>query len=484
MGVKYSRNIKKCISCGAAFLLTDVELFAFAQAGMCAPKRCINCRRERAKQLRLEREEIKRKAEEEERRRRKAAERIAFETALQSWNTISMDEAVPNDDNVLYILGNGFDLMHGVQSSYYSFRDSLGKKSGLRFRLESYLKSDHIWADFENALGKLNLDMIIGAPVLDTYLDVNGVYDEIRESDYLLPVEQAVEPFQQLTEELQTSFRAWVETLTIGTPDRPLKKLFRNGRVLCFNYTEFVETMYGIPSDRVCYIHGCRRRAKGAPPEHLVLGHSPDAVFPDLDPYDQAYLNSLGKGKAMLVELARDNVMDYVVHYDMSLTKHSMRIISFHRPFFDGLREVDKVIVIGHSHSKVDWEYFAAVHAHINSAVEPRWYFGCHGIRDLENLEKMLDQIGIDKKYVNVFRTDEISVSMQLQKKQRVHQGKLQSKSNRDYCASLLMGTGAGVGMRMHSSFHMRNVQRKQFHLYCLMQFLKRFLHLMDNTCS
>ena len=53
-----------------------------------------------------------------------------------------------------------------------------------------------------------------------------------------------------------------VDSLTVGTADRPLKRLFRNSKVLCFNYTEFVETMYGAPNENVCYIHGSRKRKK------------------------------------------------------------------------------------------------------------------------------------------------------------------------------------------------------------------------------
>ena len=47
-----------------------------------------------------------------------------------------------------------------------------------------------------------------------------------------------------------------IESLKIQTQDRPLKNLIRNQRVLCFNYTEFVENLYDVDSDTICYIHG------------------------------------------------------------------------------------------------------------------------------------------------------------------------------------------------------------------------------------
>ncbi len=40
----------------------------------------------------------------------------------------------------LFIIGNGFDIMHGVPSSYYNFRDFIGRNIILRFTLDAYIK--------------------------------------------------------------------------------------------------------------------------------------------------------------------------------------------------------------------------------------------------------------------------------------------------------------------------------------------------------
>lgn len=92
-----------------------------------------------------------------------------------------------------------------------------------------------------------------------------------------MAVETAADSIITVAEELPQRFRKWVETLSIGTADRPLENMFQSGKVLCFNYTEFVETLYGIPKENVCYIHGCRRKKKYHPKERLVLGHLPGA---------------------------------------------------------------------------------------------------------------------------------------------------------------------------------------------------------------
>jgi len=60
-----------------------------------------------------------------------------------------------------------------------------------------------------------------------------------------MAVEAAVNPIINLVNELLPAFRRWVNSLEVGTDDRPLADLIRSdGRVLDFNYTEFVETLY------------------------------------------------------------------------------------------------------------------------------------------------------------------------------------------------------------------------------------------------
>ena len=50
---------------------------------------------------------------------------------------------------------NGFDLMHGVSSSYYNFRDFLGKESELRKQLEEWNLEEDLWADGASGVGDI-----------------------------------------------------------------------------------------------------------------------------------------------------------------------------------------------------------------------------------------------------------------------------------------------------------------------------------------
>lgn len=344
-----------------------------------------------------------------EREQKRAKEKAAFEQKLCDWNCVKVDEIVPKSSKVLYIIGNGFDLMHGVQSSYYSFRQTLGKNSPLMHALENYLTPDDIWADFENALAHFNVSMMANSTIVDMWLDIYDAYQEDSSmADYYAATEAAADPMTTIAYELPKRFRTWVEGLSVRTKERPLKHMFSEGKVLCFNYTEFVEKLYGISEKNVCYIHGCRRKKKGHPKEKLILGHRPgdsEASFENFRDDDRREKNSY---KRALQEAAQENIMQIISECDEELTKNSAEIIKVHKDFFQSLHNMREIIVIGHSYSQVDWDYFREITLSVTDANAVKWYFGCYGWNDLNNLEKMLTDLGISQSCVRVFRTDMI----------------------------------------------------------------------------
>lgn len=356
-------------------------------------------RRAREQQIEAEKQRI----EDEKWRRQSIIDKKRFEEQLLQMSTIPIEELRPQG-HTLYILGNGFDLMHGVRSSYRAFRDFLGKHSDLRFKLESYLKTDDIWADFEDALGHINMDMMANPDVVGGMLDVTGFFeDDSGAAEYYMALEMAAEPMRSITEDLEKRFRMWIEKLEIGTNDRPLKTLFHDDKVLCFNYTEFVEELYGVSESNICYIHGCRRKKKGHQKEKLILGHRPGASE---DEY--ALIRGLKRKKSyrsQVIDVAQEGVVRLLSEYDEAITKNSQSIISEHSSFFKSLADATNVVVIGHSISPVDWDYFLEVSKNTPDA---HWYFGCHGIHDLENAQHLANMLGID---FTVFRTDGISVT-------------------------------------------------------------------------
>ena len=104
-----------CKDSGKSFSISPDEEMFYTSKGLQVPKRCKECRKNRKE------EEKRIKAEQDEKE-------------LQG--LIAKVEQKPieftNPDKSLVIIGNGFDIMHGVKSSYWEFQKTTGKKSSLR----------------------------------------------------------------------------------------------------------------------------------------------------------------------------------------------------------------------------------------------------------------------------------------------------------------------------------------------------------------
>lgn len=94
----------------------------------------------------------------------------------------------------LFIIGNGFDLAHGMPTNYSDFREWLIKDNRLDVVLElqkaypvcvndKYL----LWSDFEKALGQYDLETVINWGWDDLYLTEVSIGGQMFDSpDFFL----------------------------------------------------------------------------------------------------------------------------------------------------------------------------------------------------------------------------------------------------------------------------------------------------------
>lgn len=330
-----------------------------------------------------------------------------FKQALTAapYKSESLDNFPTGDPLVtLNIIGNGFDLMHGVKSSYYNFANTLGKNNSLRFALETYLNVEDLWADFEDALAHINSDVMFG--VVDMWLDDFNAYDpDAQAADFFVAVDAATGPAQTITQDLPRRFRMWVESLKV--PDiayRPLNGVIRNSKTLNFNYTEFIEDLYGVDKENICYIHGCRRKEKYRPKDKLILGHVPGAGDNDIVG-DYRLPKYKSSRKRYMVGAAIDTAARNLSWYDEETTKNCKDIIKSHQEFFDDISNVNRIIVVGHSLSPVDWDYFKKIISVNKNKNNIDWYFSCHSPRNIENIKLFADAMDIKVEQITLFIT-------------------------------------------------------------------------------
>lgn len=123
----------------------------------------------------------------------------------------------------LYIIGNGFDLWHGIPSKYADFKAYVRQHDRELLRtVDDYLPAGDDWSDLESALADLDIDSIIDD--LSQFMPSYGADDwsDAGHHDFQYEVDRVV---QSLSKELRQQFSAWVHQLPIPSPATAQRRL-------------------------------------------------------------------------------------------------------------------------------------------------------------------------------------------------------------------------------------------------------------------
>jgi len=165
--------------------------------------------------------------------------------------------------NQLYIIGNGFDIFHGVCSRYSDFKHYLSSKdSSLYDLVEEFIPVEENWSDLEEVLAHIDVDNIVD--VASQFLVSYGTEDwsDAYHHDYQYEVNRIVEG---LSGELKSRFSEWVKQLYIPNladiSTQPLN-LSKTAKFLTFNYTSSLSSIYGIPRTNIFIFTERRKKTK------------------------------------------------------------------------------------------------------------------------------------------------------------------------------------------------------------------------------
>lgn len=258
----------------------------------------------------------------------------------------------------LYIIGNGFDLHHRLPTQYWRFKEYLKKVDREVYEwVNNYIAIDDEWAQLELALADLDTANIVSD--LEGFLVPYSAEDwsDSGHHDFQFEVEKVA---TGLSGELQHHFANWIRSITISERHEVphlLTSLDRNASYLTFNYTSTLTKLYDIASENILHIHG---EAEDESSE-LVLGHA----------WAAGIRPSLQGGLDEEADTRFAEAMGILDDYFEQTFKPSAKIIEQQQSFFEGLKSVTQVVVLGHSLSKVDEAYFLALVEALQSA--PRW---------------------------------------------------------------------------------------------------------------
>ena len=302
----------------------------------------------------------------------------------------------------LFIIGNGFDISHGIPSTYNDFKEYLkttycisddpypvvSSSDGHHGEIiidpyesakllvyginttDDYVK----WSEFENDLA--NMDFSWLAPSIDDYADKDGVtnpyyFENIFTpylNDFLYNIAMWRKLFEEWVEEVNNDI---IDTYSpYKANDKVLKLLDSESFVLSFNYTKTIESIYNFYN--ILHIHN-------KVGEDLIWGHGKDKHSVDNSyDFDAEQLN------IMVINIYKKEV-------DKQIEKH--------KSFFDSLKGLKlDIYSFGFDYSDVDLPYIKQIINNIS--VESKWFLNNFG--DCFYKQKnVIESLGFKGKIIN-----------------------------------------------------------------------------------
>lgn len=322
---------------------------------------------------------------------------------------------IGKSSKTLYIIGNGFDIHHGLDTWYSSFGlflqneypviyESLINYIGmpeLDSENEDTLKAQE-WNEFEVSIANLYYDEIIeehseyaASPLSDDFHKDLGAIEyyvsEIRDN---------------LTIHLFEAFKKFINQV-----DYPFINQFKELRIKShakffnFNYTRSLQEYYSIPNSSILYIHN-----QADTDEVLVLGHGfePDTFTPEepimppglTDEQQQEWIDHQSDMFDISVEFGKNALLKY---FEQSF-KDSNAIIEEKEQYFESLQTIERVIIFGHSLAPVDERYIQKIHSKVSSKC--KWFVFYRNDSEIPEKKERMIEIGIDKRKIYPFNVN------------------------------------------------------------------------------
>lgn len=310
----------------------------------------------------------------------------------------------------LNIIGNGFDLYHGLPCSYYYFGCFLAKYypdfyeemaqmynfscyRGIGYEEVETVVDDFFWNTFEEKLGELDTTWMEESLEDDLGLECDAPIDidipEVANSEYI-----------------KEKFCEWIRK-TVNTEEnyKIIKKRIKKRHkfdsedfFINFNYTQTLQEVYKIPDSHVYHIHGQCTFEKEE--NSLIVGHGNTEIIKDLDEQirkiergmyylaDQSVRNRLNEYKceSSILKNLRKNVEELLMHLEDTLDNKKM--------------DVEEIWVWGLSCGAVDRPYidfFREKYPNI------KWKFSYWNVDEKDVREAYATEIGLDKSQVDYF---------------------------------------------------------------------------------
>lgn len=321
----------------------------------------------------------------------------------------------------LLIIGNGFDLNHGLPTSYKDFRSYLisyvpkyhkskffpqpsgwtldpdgskcvDKKDLITFILGLYdilCEEEDSWGDLEKQTGNIPYEEWLNESDLradDKEGDLNPSWTRDNFEIMAQNIRFAIPLVAGLIEE-------WINTVDITKPPlESFQQLVDNDKdlFLSFNYTLTLEKIYKIASNNVCHIHGkCQQEQRPIELRYIF----------DKDVWNCNSVIKFGHNKQYDINEDHDcayyGVREIIEDTVNVLNKHVPQNIAKHKCFFDRLKvsNIHHVYSYGFSYSDVDADYIKDIIKVLDNS-KVTWHFDNYDINKNKEYQKEVRKYG------------------------------------------------------------------------------------------
>lgn len=287
----------------------------------------------------------------------------------------------------LLIIGNGFDLHHGLKTGYKDYAHFLQEhypntlesiQSSDYFDgecLDVFDSEDYFWTDVEGNL-KFNFDLMLEE-------SVGGYYPDLMEkSDARW--HRAEFDSEAKVKMIDTAFTTyalvnWVQLIDVTKVDETREVTLLSSDVfVSFNYTETLEKVYKVPSERILHIHGCISN-----PESLQFGNPNQTPSVVRKKYESLYGEDEFYG--MSIEPAANNYVALADSFSKDIDSNIPKL----EAFLAG-KDIDEVVIMGHSYLGVDKPYYEKVL--LPRFLSAKWTIFCYTDKDFDAAQKYISE--------------------------------------------------------------------------------------------
>lgn len=296
----------------------------------------------------------------------------------------------------LYIIGNGFDIHHGVNSRYSNYREWLHNWNRLLLDdIEEFFgrNDEEFWNEFEKNLSEVSIGVI--------YTEIENNIPNIsspsfRDSDYENATYAIEFHLKETFSKIKSSFKVWVESLDAPNERKKIKLRTRNSLFINFNYTDTLEKLYNISENNIEYIHGKSKRD-----ENLVLGHGSKKENIQKNIKADSPLNRKDPDDLDVPDTLFDNALDKAVNEVCFMRKDVASIMHRLGGFFKKIKRYSFVHVYGLSFGDVDLPYLRKV---IDVVGRKRIFFEISDYKGyaLSRIKAFMEENGIKEKQYQI----------------------------------------------------------------------------------